>query len=48
MEIFGLLRPLIIIYKEFIFFFHTYVHKSLIWEPKLHAPKIDKTMSKLF
>ena len=46
MEISGLLQPFIIIYKEFRFFFDTYVYKSLIWSPELHAPKIDKTMSK--
>ena len=42
------MQPFIIIYKEFKFFFHTYVHKPLIWVRKLQALKIDKTMSKLF
>ena len=47
MEISGLLQPFIIIYEEFKFFFHISVYKSLIWVPKLHVPKINKTMSKL-
>ena len=47
MENFGPLQLFIIIYKEFKFFFHAYIHKSLICAPRLHAPKIDKTMSKL-
>ena len=34
MEISGLLQQLIMIYKEFKFFVHTYVYKSLIWAPK--------------
>ena len=40
MEISELLRPFTIIYKEFKFFFRTYVYKSLL-------SKIDKTISKL-
>ena len=47
MEISGLLRSFIIVYKEFKFFFHTNVYESLIWAPKSYAPKMDKTMSKL-
>ena len=47
MEISGLLRLFIIIYKEFKFFFGTYVYRSLIWAPKLHAPKTNKKTSKL-
>ena len=43
MEISGLLRPFIIIHREFKFFFHTYIYKSLICVPKLRAPKLDKT-----
>ena len=39
----GLLQPFITTFKEFNFFHHTYIHKSLILAPKLHAPKIDKT-----
>ena len=47
MEISQLSQPFFIIYKEFIFLFYTYVYKSLIWVPKLHAPKTDQTMPKL-
>ena len=47
MEILGLLQPFIIIYKEIKFFFDIFVYNPLIWVPKLDAPKIDKTMSKL-
>ena len=47
MEILGLLQPFIIIYKEIKFFFDIFVYNPLIWVPKLHAPKIDKTVSKL-
>ena len=39
----GLLQPFIIIYKEFTFFLHTYIRKSLILAPKLDARKINKT-----
>ena len=37
----GLLWPFIIIYKEFKFFLHTYIHKTLNLTPILHTPKID-------
>ena len=47
MEISGLLRWFTIVYKEFKFFMHTCVNKSLAWAPKLHASNLDKTMSKL-
>ena len=40
-----LLRPSIIIYKEFKFFLHKKLHKSLILAPNLHAPKIDESCS---
>ena len=39
MEISGLLQPFITIYKEFKFFFHTYVYK--LHALKVHALKID-------
>ena len=39
----GSCEPFIIIYKEFNFFLHTHIRKSLILTPKLHAPKIDET-----
>ena len=48
MEIYGPLQPSILIYKEFKFFSRTYVYTSLIWGPKLHTSKIDKTISRLF
>ena len=47
MEISGALWPFILIYKAFEFFFRLYVYKSLTRAPKLDAPKISKTMSKL-
>ena len=34
----GLLQPVIITDKEFKFFLHTYIRKSLILAPKLHVP----------
>ena len=42
MDISGLLRLFIKFYKEFQLLFHTHKYKSLIWAPKLHAPKINK------
>ena len=42
MEISGLLQPFIIIYKEFKFFCHRRVYKSLIWASKLSGPKSIK------
>ena len=30
----------------YIYIYIPEIYKSLIWTPKLHAPKIDKTMSK--
>ena len=46
MEAPELLQPIIIISKEFKFFFLVYIYRSLIWAPKLHAPKINNVMSK--
>ena len=43
MDICGLLRPFIIIYKGF--FTHSDVYKPLILGPKLCIPKIDQTVS---
>ena len=43
-EIFGLLRQFII--TKNLNFFPKYAYRSLIWTPKLDAPKIDQTMSK--
>ena len=43
MEIYGMLRPFIIIYKEFKFSFRTYINHFLICASKLHArPKSRK------
>ena len=44
----GLLQPVIITDKEFKFFLHTYIRKSLILAPKLHAPQIDELCPNCF
>ena len=41
MDISGQLWHYIIIYKEFLFFTHTLVFKTLTAGPRLRAPKID-------
>ena len=48
MEIYGLLWPFIEFAKKLDFSSpHMYIHKSLIWASKLHAPKIDETIFSL-
>ena len=46
MEILELLQPCIKNDREFIFLFHRYINKSLIWVPKLHGSKLHGSLKK--